>query len=145
MTLRRYAVACEGNAKMTAKSTSNPKKRGPKDIDAYLASLPENYRQALQSIREAVRAAAPDADEAFVYGVPGFKLDGKSLACYAGFKNHCGFYPLSPDVIRAYSSELKDYEISKGTIRFQPEQPLSKTLVEKLVRARAAELRKGSA
>ena len=130
---------------MTTKSSSHPKKRCPKDIDTYLASQPENYRRALQGIRKAVRTAAPDADKAFVYGVPGFKLDGKSLACYAGFKNHCGFYPMSPAVIRAYSSELKDYEISKGTIRFQPEQPLSKTLVEKLVRARAAELRKGTA
>jgi uncharacterized protein YdhG (YjbR/CyaY superfamily) len=126
---------------MTASSSSHSKKRGPKDIDAYLASQPEHYRQALQGIREAVRAAAPDADEAFVYGVPGFKLDGKSLVCYTGFKKHCGFYPMSPAVIRAHSSELKDYEVSEGTIRFQPEQPLSKTLVEKLVRARAAELR----
>ena len=126
---------------MTTKSFSNPKKREPKEIDHYLALLPETYRQALQGIREAVRAAVPDADEAFVYGVPGFKLDGKSLFCYAGFKNHCGFYPLSPAVIRAHSSELKGYQISEGTIRFKPEQPLSRTLVEKLVRARAAELR----
>jgi uncharacterized protein YdhG (YjbR/CyaY superfamily) len=130
---------------MITKSSSNPKKRNPKDIDMYLASLPENHRRALQSIREAVQGAVPDADEAFVYGVPGFKLDGKSLACYAGFKNHCGFYPMSPAAILAYSSELKDYDISEGTIRFQPEYPLSKTLVVKLVRARAAELRKGSA
>jgi uncharacterized protein YdhG (YjbR/CyaY superfamily) len=86
----------------------------------------------------------PDAEEAFVYGVPGFKLDGKPLACYAGFKNHCGFYPMSPAVIRAYSSELKDYEVSEGTIRFQPETMLSMTLLKKLVKSRMAEIRKGS-
>ncbi|MCB1756465.1 MAG: DUF1801 domain-containing protein [Gammaproteobacteria bacterium] len=84
----------------------------------------------------------PDADEAFVYGVPGFKLGGKSLVCYAGFKHHCGFYPMSPAVIAAYSSDLAGYEVAKGTIRFQPEKPLPKTLVKKLVKARVAELLK---
>ena len=120
------------------------KKQNPKDADAYLASQPEDYRQALQALRETIRAAAPDAEEAFVYGVPGFKLDGKALACYAGFKNHCGFYPMSPVVISAFAVELKDYEVSKGTIRFHPEKCLPKTLIKKLVKARAAELRENS-
>jgi len=86
----------------------------------------------------------PDAEEAFVYGVPGFKLDGKPLVCYAGCKNHCGFYPMSPAVIRAHSSELEGYEVSEGTIRFQPEKMLSLALIRKLVEARMAEIRKGS-
>ena len=127
---------------MTAKSSNQGKKQGQKDIDAYLAAQPEDFRRALQALRETVRAAVPDAEEAFVYGVPGFKLNGKSLACYAGFKKHCGFYPLSPAVIDAFARELEGYEIAKGTIRFQPEKPLSKTLVKKLAKARAAELRK---
>ncbi len=76
-----------------------------------------------------------------MYGVPGFRLDGKSLACYACFKHHCGFYPMSPDVIAAHASELEGYEISKGTIRFQAEKPLPAALVKTLVKARAAELR----
>ena len=62
----------------------------------------------------------------------------------ATFKNHCGFYPMSLAVIRAYSSELKDYEVSEGTIRFQPENMLSMALIKKLVRARMAEIRQGS-
>ena len=127
---------------MTAKSSSGNKKQGPKDVDAYLASQPEAFRRSLRSLREAIQVVVPDAEEAFVYGVPGFKLDGKPLACYAGFKNHCGFYPMSPAVIRAHSSELKDYEVSEGTIRFQPEKMLSMTLIRKLVKARMAEIRK---
>ncbi|MCK4408532.1 MAG: DUF1801 domain-containing protein [Candidatus Eisenbacteria sp.] len=106
--------------------------------------MPDDCRKALQGIRKAIRAAAPEAEEAFVYGVPGFKLAGQSLACYAGFKHHCGFYPMSPAVIRAHASELKKYEISKGTIRFQADRSLSAALVKKLVRARAAELKKKS-
>lgn len=129
---------------MNTKSASRDKKQGPKDADAYLAAQPEAFRRSLQTLREAIHAVVPDAVEAFVYGVPGFRLDGKPLACYAGFKNHCGFYPMSPAVIRAYASELKDYEISEGTVRFRPDRMLSRTLVEKLVKARVAEIRRGS-
>lgn len=129
---------------MTAKPSSDDRKQRPKDVDAYLAAQPEAFRRSLQTLREAIRLVVPDAEEALVYGVPGFKLDGKSLACYAGFKNHCGFYPMSPAVIKAHASELKDYEVSEGTIRFQPERMLSPTLIEKLVKARIAEIRKGS-
>lgn len=129
---------------MTAKSSSRNGKQGPKDVDAYLASQPEAFRRSLRTLREAIQLVVPDAEEAFVYGVPGFKLDGKPLVCYAGFKNHCGFYPMSPAVIRAHSSELKGYEVSEGTIRFQPEKMLSLALIRKLVEARMAEIRKGS-
>lgn len=122
--------------------TAKPSSKGPKDVDAYLASQPEAFRRSLQTLRVAIQSVVPDAEEAFVYGVPGFKLDGKPLACYAGFKNHCGFYPMSPAVITAYSSELKDYEVSEGTIRFQPETMLSMTLIKKLVESRMAEIRK---
>ena len=128
---------------MTARLKAKTKQNGNKDIEAYLAALPNDQQQALQSIRKAIKAAVPDAEEALVYGVPGFKLNGKSLVCYAGFKNHCGFYPMSPKVINTHTSELKEYELSKGTIRFKSEKPLPASLVKKLVKSRAAELRGG--
>jgi uncharacterized protein YdhG (YjbR/CyaY superfamily) len=129
---------------LTSKSSSKNKKQGPKDVAAFLAAQPETFRRSLQALREAIQFVVPDAEEAFAYGIPGFKIDGKPLACYAGFKNHCGFYPMSAAVIRAYSSELKDYEVSEGTIRFHPEKMLSMTLIKKLVKARLAEIRTGS-
>jgi uncharacterized protein YdhG (YjbR/CyaY superfamily) len=132
-----------GITKVSARQPAKYSNNTARDIDGYLASLPENQRRALRAIRETIRAAVPDAVEALVYGVPGFKLDGKSLACYAGFKHHCGFYPMSPAVIQSYASELEDFEVSKGTIRFQPEKPLSKTLLKKLINTRVAELRNG--
>ena len=117
-----------------------PAKKKPKDVDAYLADLPDAQREALQRIRETVLATVPGVEEAFVYGVPGFKLGGKSLVCYAGFKQHCGFYPMSPAVIDAHADQLERFDIAKGTIRFQPGKPLSLALLRKLVKARVAEL-----
>ncbi len=53
--------------------------------------------------------------------------------------NHCAFYPMSSSTILAHKDELRDYDTSKGTIRFQADKPLPVALVRKLVRARIAE------
>ena len=115
--------------------------QGPADVDAYLASISAEKRGALQKIRAAIRAAAPQAEEGFSYGLPAFRLAGRPLVCYGASANHCSFFPMSPAVIRAHVTDLKNYETSKGTIRFPPEKPLPATLVRKLVKARIAESR----
>ncbi|MCC7032282.1 MAG: DUF1801 domain-containing protein [Acidobacteria bacterium] len=119
-------------------------KGSARSVDAYLSAMPDRCRVALEAIRKTVQATVPEAEEALVYGVPGFTLGGKALVCYAGFREHCGFYPLSPAVIRAHAAELMKYDTAKGTIRFSPAEPLPAALVRKLVRARRAELQSES-
>ena len=52
--------------------------------------------------------------------------------------NHCAFYAGSFPM-KAHKDELKAYDTSKGTIRFQADSPLPATLVRKLVKTRTAE------
>ena len=115
--------------------------RNKRDVDTYLAGVPAEARSALERLRETIRSAAPDAVEGFSYGVPAFKLHGKPLVCFAAFKNHCGFYPLSPAVLSSFSADLAGYDTAKGTIRFDPEKPLPSDLVKRIVRARIEELK----
>ena len=110
------------------------------DVDVYLAGVSEDARGALQALRETIRSAAPGAEEGFSYGVPAFKLGGRPLVCFAAFKSHCGFYPMSPDVLSSFAVELAGYDTAKGTIRFDPKEPLPTDLVRRIVRARIAEL-----
>jgi uncharacterized protein YdhG (YjbR/CyaY superfamily) len=111
----------------------------PKMIDDYLAGLSDENRAVLQKLRKTIRAAAPKAEECISYGLAAFRLDGHPLVAFGGWANHCAFYPMSAATIRAHKDELKDYETSKGTIRFGPDKPLPTALVRKLVKVRIAE------
>jgi uncharacterized protein YdhG (YjbR/CyaY superfamily) len=109
------------------------------EIDAVLATLPEDKRVALEKLRRTIAAAAPEAVEAISYGVPAFKYRRRPLVSFGATTNHCAFYVQSPAVMEAHRAELAGLDTAKGTIRFQPNQPLPDALVTKLVRARLAE------
>lgn len=111
----------------------------PKTIDEYLANVPEPARSTLSRIRAVIQAAAPaDAVETISYGIPTFKYKGPLIG-FAAFSKHCSLFPMSPAVIESFKKELRDFETSKGTIRFPTDEPPPDALVKKLVKARVAE------
>ena len=107
-------------------------------VDEYLATVSDDKRAALEKLRKTIRAAAPDAEECISYQLPAFRLNGM-LVAFGATANHCAFYPMSASAVAAHKDDLKDYDTSKGTIRFQPDHPLPAALVRKLVKARIAE------
>ena len=111
----------------------------PKTIDEYLGGVSEDKRPALERLRAAIRAAAPKAEECISYGLAAFRLNGRPLVAFGATEKHCAFYLMSSSTVEDHRNELKDYDTSKGTIRFQAEQPLPVALVRKLVKARLAE------
>jgi len=106
-------------------------------IDDYIASFPKHIQEILEEIRQAIREAAPDAEETISYQMPAFRLNG-ILVYFAAFKNHIGFYPTSSGVA-AFKAELSQYEVSKGTIRFPLGQPVPFNLIKKIVKYRVEE------
>ena len=110
----------------------------PKTIDEYLAALSDDKRAALEKLRKTIRAAAPKAEECISYQLAAFRQDGM-LVAFGATANHCAFYLMSSSTVEAHKDELKDYDTSQGTIRFQADKPLPVALVRKLVKARIAE------
>jgi len=111
----------------------------PETIDAYLAGLSDDKRAALEKLRKTIRASAPKAEECISYQIPAFRLNGRMLVGFGAAANHCAFYPMSSSTVEAHKRALKDYDTSRGTIRFQAHTPLPAALVRKLIKARITE------
>ncbi len=107
-----------------------------KDVDAYLAALPEAERATLAKLRNLIKTTAPKATEGISYQIPTYKYHGM-LVCFAAFPNHCSFY-VRPAVLEAHKEEVAAYQTSKGTIRFAVNKPLPAALVRKLIKAQMA-------
>jgi uncharacterized protein YdhG (YjbR/CyaY superfamily) len=113
----------------------------PRTIDEYLARVSADQRIALEKLRKTIRTVAPKTEECISYGIPAFRLNGRSLVFFGAWANHCSFYPGSSRTLKKFRRDLKGFQITKGTIRFSPDSPLPITLVRKLIKARIAENR----
>jgi uncharacterized protein YdhG (YjbR/CyaY superfamily) len=122
-----------GNRSSAAKGNT-----APKNVDEYLAGVPEPARSTVAKLRAAIRSAVPpEATETISYRIPAFKHKGV-LVWYAAFSDHCSLFPTA-SVIEAFRNELKGFSTSKGTIHFPTDKPLPTALVKKLVKARVAQ------
>jgi uncharacterized protein YdhG (YjbR/CyaY superfamily) len=110
----------------------------PKNVDEYLADLSEDKRKVLEELRKQIRSAAPKAKECISYQLPAFWQNGMLVGFGAAAK-HCAFYLMSGSTVEAHQTELRNYDTSKGTVRFSADRPLPASLVRKLVKARIAE------
>ncbi|MFZ0306869.1 MAG: DUF1801 domain-containing protein [Candidatus Sulfotelmatobacter sp.] len=121
------------------KKAKSPKAtKVPQTVDQYLAGVPDSARTTLNKVRAVIRSVAPaEATEGISYGIPTFKYKGM-LASFAAFSDHCSLFPGAGPTIE-FKNELKDFQTSKGTIRFAPDKPLPATLLKKLLKARIKE------
>ena len=116
-------------------------KQKPATIDEYLARVSPDQRALLQKLRKTIRTVAPKVEECISYGIPAFRLNGRSLVFFGAWANHCSFYPGSSTTLKKFRNDLKGFQIAKGTVRFTPEKPLPAALVKKLVQARIQKIR----
>ncbi len=129
----RMKKAKSGKSRSTAKASV-----GPKDVDEYMASVPEPARTTLSKIRATIRSAVPaEATEVISYRMPAFRHNGV-LVWFAAFSEHCSLFPTAA-IIEKFKNELKPFSTSKGTIQFPTNKSLPTALIKKLVKARVAQ------
>lgn len=110
------------------------------ELTDYLGGLDEPARGILSGIVDRVRVLVPDADEGSSYGMAALRYRGRPLFAVVEAKSHLSVFPFSPAVVDAVAPELEGYSLSKGTIRFSPEQPLPTGVVDRVVELRRAEI-----
>ncbi len=106
------------------------------EIDQYIDALDEPKRTTLARLRQTILQILPEADQGISYGLPAFKVRGKTIAGFAAFKNHLSYLPHSGSVFPQLQDELKGYTTSSGALRFGIDEPLPVPLVEKLIAVR---------
>lgn len=115
----------------------------PENIDLYIETFPENVQEILQSVRDTIKKIAPTSVESISYGMPAFKLNGKPLVYFGGYKSHIGFYAL-PSGNEAFQKKLANYKTGKGSIKFPIDEEMPLKLIEEIVKFRKNEIEKKS-
>ena len=108
-------------------------------VDAYIASFPPVMQELLSQVRQAIRRAAPGAEETISYNMPAYKLNGP-LVYFAGYPQHIGLYA-TPSGHARFSKELAGYRQGKGSVQFPVNEPLPLDLIARIVAFRVKENR----
>jgi len=110
-----------------------------KTVTQYIASQPKAARAVLARVRIAIRKALPGAEEVISYHIPTYKLNGRVVLYFAGWKKHYSLYPCGPRIVAAFKEKLEPYEVQKSTIRFPLSEPVPASLIAGIAKLRAKE------
>lgn len=109
----------------------------PLNVNEYIDALSGQTKKYAIMMRNAIKKAAPDAEEGISYNVPGYKQNGV-LVYFAAYKHHIGFYP-TPSAMDAFRKELSAYKLGVGTVQFPLDKPLPLKLITRIVKYRVKE------
>lgn len=114
-------------------------------IDEHLARFEGEQLATLQHLRQTIARLLPGAVECIKYRMPAFTVNGKAVAGFDGFTNHCSYFPHSGSVIAAVGPLPEWCEGAKGTLRFPIGRRLPDDLVRRLIDVRLAEIETAAA
>lgn len=110
------------------------------EVTAYIEALEEPKRSTLGAVRRTLLDIEPGLEQVIAWNTPMFRYNGKNVAGLCAHKNHMTYSPQSPEVMAGAADALEGYVTSKGSFQFSVAEPLTRKLVEQLLRARIAEL-----
>ena len=108
-------------------------------VGAYIAAQPLPARTVLRRVRATIRKALPGATEGISYRIPIYRLGGRMVLYFAGFRHHYSIYPASSHLVSALKKELAGFLHSKATIRFPVTDAVPTRLITRIAKLRAAE------
>jgi uncharacterized protein YdhG (YjbR/CyaY superfamily) len=110
-------------------------------VDEYLAAQPGATRPLLEQVRAAILGALPGAEEFISYQMPAYRLHGRVVVYFAGWKKHFSLYPVGAELLQAAGAGTARYDVNdKGTVRIPLDQPVPGELIARIAELRAAEV-----
>ena len=110
-------------------------------VDEYISSKPKSAQRMLKRVRSAIRRALPSTIEEMIsYGLPTYKVHGRPVIYFAGWKEHYSIYPSTDRLVTAFTDQLARYEVSKGTIRFPFSESVPTELIHRIAKFRLKEV-----
>ncbi|WP_309069018.1 DUF1801 domain-containing protein [Microbacterium sp.] len=109
-------------------------------VTDYIASRDEPVRGVLTRIHERARELVPDATEGTGYGMPALLHRGRPLLAVTQTKSHLSLFPFSGSLVSEVEADLVGFSLSKGTIRFSPEQPIPSAVLDRIIVMRRDEI-----
>ena len=107
-------------------------------MDEYIAAQPPAVRRKLEQVRAVIRSAVPQAEEGIGYRIPAYRLCGKPMLYFAGFRRHYSLFAASGTFLATLEDELSGYVVSKGTVKFPLDEPVPVKLIRRIAKLRAA-------
>ncbi|WP_423736551.1 iron chaperone [Chitinophaga caseinilytica] len=115
-----------------------------KTIDQYISTFDAADQAALTKIRQAIRKAAPNAEEVISYQIPAYKENGYVIY-FSGFKEHYSLaFPPPFTVFEVFAKELAPYQQSKSVVQLPKGSPLPLDLIGRMVKFRLEEAKNSS-
>ena len=104
-------------------------------IDTYMDNLDAPQRAELERVRKIAKLIAPEAQEVISYGMPVLQVHGKYLVGFAAFKDHMSIFP-GAEAVEKLTPKLGDHKLSRGTIQFTLDKPLSEAIIKEAINIR---------
>ncbi len=109
------------------------------EIDEYISNVAAESREVMQELRDNIFEIIPDAEKLIYYHMPTFKYKGKPFLVYAEFKDHLSLITMRHGIPQKLKEELKGYKVSGTTIHFSAKKPITRELLEKIIKERMGE------
>ena len=111
-----------------------------KQVEDYISRFDGEIQSRLKEVRNLILSLAPDAIETISYGMPAYKLNGKPLVYFAGYKNHLGFYA-TPNGQEAFKEDFSGFKQGKGSVQFPNSELLPVDLIRRIILFREEQIK----
>lgn len=131
-TVLRFKVRRKKDYDSSSATVTATDKQEPDSIEAYIAEHPEEIQKLLNTLKDTISEAIPDAEKRISWRMPTF-WKKHNIIHFAAFKKHIGLYP-GDKAILYFAEELKPYKTSKGAIQFPYDSELPLELIAKIAK-----------